>query len=274
MLIVNPAIVYSGWSIALFYALSLLSYLLLIYCVVVFYAVYIAHSVYRGSSSWFIRGSIRGSMLSVINHGFAIRWSSIHLLPVFIKWSLFYYLLEALYKYELLFRFLALFALHHALYYLHSRERHTCRLRSVVCLSLAGLATNVPSTIFGACLCYELFYPTLGDDGSDSDGVEFVDETMFNSAPHEPIHPGYAGTSTRLSEPWSMPPDGLCLYHCLSAATNYDQYLSSSHADRVTMAQQLRSKTIQLLKEQGLTGQARRLEKSGYAGYPDEPDFF
>ena len=71
-----------------------------------------------------------------------------------------------------------------------------------------------------------------------------------------------------------MPADGLCLYHCLSAATNYDQYLSSSHDDRVTMAQQLRTKTIELLREQGLTGQARRLGKSGYEGYPDEPDFF
>ena len=48
-----------------------------------------------------------------------------------------------------------------------------------------------------------------------------------------------------------MPPDGLCHYRCLAAATKYTQYLSSSSAERVAMAQALRAKTIGILKEEG-----------------------
>ena len=47
---------------------------------------------------------------------------------------------------------------------------------------MIGPATDVPSTVFGACLLYELCYPTLGDDGSDSDGAEFVDQLLYVGA--------------------------------------------------------------------------------------------
>ena len=39
------------------------------------------------------------------------------------------------------------------------------------------------------------------------------------------------------------------------------------------MREQLRRKTIVLLEEHGLSGQAARLGLSGYDGYPDEEDF-
>ena len=136
--------------------------------------------------------------------------------------------------------------------HLHSHNRHICRFRSLMCLLILGLAIQVPTTIFGYMLLYEFLLPTLGDDGVDDDDLEVFAVTNHNPVPQEYVHPGYAGTCKRLCQTWKMAADGLCLYYCLAAATQYDDYLKSSEAVRATMAQQIRSKTIELLAEYGM----------------------
>jgi len=104
----------------------------------------------------------------------------------------------------------------------------------------------------------------MGDDG---------DCAAVADAGHvEPMHPGYVGTGL-LDRPCTMAPDGLCLYHCLVAARNDDNYTGMTLSERATLAKGLRCATICLLREHGRSHQADRLRLSGYDGYPDEEDF-
>ena len=84
----------------------------------------------------------------------------------------------------------------------------------------------------------------------------------------QPQHPGYASTKQLLSEPFAMPPDGLCLYHALTAAANLSAYRAKTAAERAAAAEQLRRQTIQLLSTEGLVSQSSRLSQSGAAGIP------
>ena len=87
------------------------------------------------------------------------------------------------------------------------------------------------------------------------------------------LHPGYVGNKELLNEVLEMDRDGLCTYHCIAAATDCTTYCNASTANRAALADDLRRVTIRLLDEDGLKSQARRLERSGYDGYPDEEDF-
>ena len=114
---------------------------------------------------------------------------------------------------------------------------------------------------------FELVYPTMGDD----DGAD----AMLSDHPDhvKAMHPGYVRTEQLLDAPCRMAPDGLCLYHCLAAAANYADYVSLPVPLRAVLAEQLRQKSISVLKEHGLSIQAERLGLSGKKGYPDEPEF-
>ena len=105
----------------------------------------------------------------------------------------------------------------------------------------------------------EALYPTLGDDA----------DVVAIAAPTEPMHPGYRGAKV-LDAPISMPPDGLCLYHCIVAAIDKANYLALSPKQRAVRAEELRSATIAKLREHGLAARVDRLGLSGYDGYPDE----
>ena len=128
---------------------------------------------------------------------------------------------------------------------------------------LIGLLSDIPTSVFCIALVVETVYPTLGDD----DCIVIADD-----GPVQAMHPGYAG-DVLLDAPAQMPPDGLCLYHCIAAAANYASYMALSAPDRAVLAEQLRQKAIATLREHGLSSQAERLSLSGSEGYPDEPDF-
>ena len=87
------------------------------------------------------------------------------------------------------------------------------------------------------------------------------------------LHPGDVGDKQLLNEVLEMNRDGLCTYHCLAAAADCVAYCNASTAYSAALADDLRRVTIRLLDEDGLSSQARRLERSGYDGYPDEEDF-
>ena len=126
------------------------------------------------------------------------------------------------------------------------------------------MLSEVPTPIFGIALAIEAVYPTLGDD-----------ECVFvaDAAPVAAMHPGYVGTEHLLDSPALMAPDGLCLYHCLVAARDYVGYMALSVSERATLAEQLRQKSISILRDHGRSRRADRLARSGYDGYPDEEDF-
>ena len=138
-----------------------------------------------------------------------------------------------------------------------------CRPISMWIVVLIGLLSDLPTSIFCIALVAETVYPTLGDD----DCIAIADD-----GPVQAMHPGYAG-DVLLDAPAQMPPDGLCLYHCIAGAANYASYMALSAADRAVLAEQLRQKAIATLREHGLSSQAERLSLSGPEGYPDEPDF-
>ena len=147
------------------------------------------------------------------------------------------------------------------------RGRHygeLCRPMSIWTAALAGVLSDIPTIILLTALSIEAFHPTLGDD-------ECV--VVADAGPVAAMHPGYAGTEHILDSPAQMPPDGLCLYHCLVAARDYVSYMAMSVSERVTLAEQLRQKSIGILKEHGLSNQAARLGLSGSGGYPDEENF-
>ena len=139
-----------------------------------------------------------------------------------------------------------------------------CRLISVLVVLICGLLACVPATVLCITLAIEAIHPTMGDD-------ECV--VVADADPVAALHPGYVGTERLLDSPARMAPDGLCLYHCLVAARDYVSYVAMSVPERVTLAEQLRQKSINILKEHGLASQAERLSLSGKDGYPDEPDF-
>ena len=87
------------------------------------------------------------------------------------------------------------------------------------------------------------------------------------------MHPGYVGADRLLATPACMAPDGLCLYHCLVAATDYAGYMGLTLSERECKAEELRSATAVKLREHGLSKRADRLQLSGKDGYPDEEDF-
>ena len=147
------------------------------------------------------------------------------------------------------------------------RGRHYCELcrpMSIWTAALAGVLSGIPTIILLTALSIEAVYPTLGDD-------ECV--VVADAGPVVAMHPGYVGTEHLLDSPAQMAPDGLCLYHCLVAARDYVSYMAMSVPERVTLAEQLRQESINILKEHGLSSQAERLSLSGSDGYPDEPDF-
>ena len=105
-----------------------------------------------------------------------------------------------------------------------------------------GLLSDIPTNILVSVLAIEAVYPTLGDDD---------DCTMIaHPASVEPMRPDYAGDPV-LDAPVQMPPDDLCLYHCLVAAADYVIYLGLTVSEREAKAEQLRSATIALLQQHG-----------------------
>ena len=108
---------------------------------------------------------------------------------------------------------------------------------------LIGLLSDLPTFIFCIALVVETVYPTLGDD----DCIVIADD-----GPVQAMHPGDAGVEL-LDAPAQMPPDGLCLYHCIAAAANYASYMALAVPDRATLAEELRRKTIAALEEHGMS---------------------
>ena len=78
----------------------------------------------------------------------------------------------------------------------------------------------------------EAVYPTLGDDDC---------AIVSDAGPVQPIHPGYVGDTKVLDAPLAMAPDGLCLHHCIIAATNLVKYMAPSVPERATQAEELRT---------------------------------
>ena len=93
-------------------------------------------------------------------------------------------------------------------------------------------------------LVAEAVYPTMGDEDHCA---------VFDAPSVSPMHPGYIGSKLLLESPAKMPPDGLCLYHCLVAARDYVSYMSMSVSQREALAEQLRQKSIDTLKEHNLS---------------------
>ena len=92
---------------------------------------------------------------------------------------------------------------------------------------LIGLLSDLPTSIFCIALVIEMVYPTLCDD----DCIVISD-----TVPVQAMHPGYAG-GVLLDAPARMAPDGLCRYHCLTAAANCASYMALSVPDRVILAE-------------------------------------
>ena len=70
-----------------------------------------------------------------------------------------------------------------------------------------------------------------------------------------------------------MPPDGLCLYHCLLYAANPGAYDAWEPASAAAAAEDLRQRIIAKFYSVGASDQGDRLGQSGSAGYPQEEDF-
>ena len=108
------------------------------------------------------------------------------------------------------------------------RGRHFliyCRPMSMLSVLLFGYIAEIAEPIlFTAFLC-ETLYPSMGDEESEA---ETVLSTMGDSHPGfaDRNHPGYVGQRRLLDRTWCMAADGLCLYHALVCAADYD--LSSS----------------------------------------------
>ena len=75
-----------------------------------------------------------------------------------------------------------------------------------------GWLSGIPTSVLYTALLMEFIYPTLGDD----DDCVLVAAT----GPVEAMHPGYVGAEGLLDGPMSIAADGLCLYHCLVAASD------------------------------------------------------
>ena len=82
----------------------------------------------------------------------------------------------------------------------------------------------MPIVLFSVCFLCELVYQPLGDGCYDSDAFDAVCVDTVVSTPANYVQPGYAGAGRRLSDVSHMAPDGLCLYHSISAAPNYEQF--------------------------------------------------
>ena len=93
--------------------------------------------------------------------------------------------------------------------------------------SPSGLLSDTPTNILVSVLAIEAVYPTLGDDDC---------HIVADPAPVEAMRSSYAGNTTVLDAPMSMPPDGLCLYHCIVAATDLGKYMTLSVPEREAKA--------------------------------------